>query len=238
MFKKTLLVASITLISNQSFATQFVIGDTLSSPAWTFNELQTDEHNQDNNGADQTDNNDHDSGSDQGGDNDHDSGSDQDGDNDHDSGSDQGGDNDHDSGSDQGGDNDHDSGSDQGGDNDSGSDQKHEHKGYDVSVYGDMNMVVTDCSTVTVTINHTAPDYSVVSDDWTFTTSDDLCNNNVTTDQEIQFTDVNNTTFTLKINANQLISSTLQKIGDDKDKTVFYSPELVLANNGSQTGPL
>ena len=214
MFKKTLLVASITLISNQSFATQFVIGDTLSSPAWTFNELQTDEHNQDNNGADQTDNNDHDSGSDQGGDNDHDSGSDQDGDNDHDSGSDQGG------------------------DNDSGSDQKHEHKGYDVSVYGDMNMVVTDCSTVTVTINHTAPDYSVVSDDWTFTTSDDLCNNNVTTDQEIQFTDVNNTTFTLKINANQLISSTLQKIGDDKDKTVFYSPELVLANNGSQTGPL
>ena len=202
MFKKTLLVASITLISNQSFATQFVIGDTLSSPAWTFNELQTDEHNQDNNGADQTDNNDHDSGSD------------------------------------QGGDNDHDSGSDQGGDNDSGSDQKHEHKGYDVSVYGDMNMVVTDCSTVTVTINHTAPDYSVVSDDWTFTTSDDLCNNNVTTDQEIQFTDVNNTTFTLKINANQLISSTLQKIGDDKDKTVFYSPELVLANNGSQTGPL
>ena len=194
-FNKTLLVTAIALVSTQSFATSFSLGDTLTSPAWAFTQAEDNDHN---GGADQGDN-----------------------DNGHDGDADQGNDN-----------NDHDGDAGQ-----SDSDK------YDVSMYGEMTMEVTDCSTVAVTLTHTLADFSVVSDNWTVSTSSDLCTNTTTDAQVIELSDDNGTSFTLKIAADQSMSATLQQTkkedddssdnGDEEsgDNAVYFAPNLSLSTS-------
>jgi len=262
MFKKTLLVATITFVSNTSYATSFAIGDSLSSPAWAFSKINSNEQqnnggdaDQDNgnNGGDADQDNDNDGGdADQdndndGGDADQDNdndGGDTDQDNDNDGGdTDQdndndGGDADQDNDNDGGDvdqDNDNDGGdADQDNDNDGGdSERNNESNQYDVTAFGDMTVEVTDCSTVTVTLTHTLADFSIASDSWTLSTSEDLCTNTSVDAQSIKFTDDNGVSFTLKISAEQSLSATLQNFDKKDNKAVFYAPTLLLGSNST-----